>query len=143
MARRRIANVKQQLPAVESIDSFLALPPDRHRAARHRVLQCHGRQPGARATRSSARVVNPNQGARRTSAIRANQNPVINAIRNKVINSSLATQPNSAVVVTTAIRELLNTIANNPASQRNPTGAGNAMKAACGAALGSAATTLQ
>ena len=41
------------------------------------------------------------------------------------------------------MKKLLNTIANNPTSQANAKGAGNAMKAACGAALGSAATTVQ
>ncbi len=70
------------------------------------------------------------------------QDQIVNAIKTKAINTSLATQPDPTVV-DAAIRKLLNAIANNPASQMNPNGSGNAMKAACGAALGSAATTVQ
>jgi Concanavalin A-like lectin/glucanases superfamily len=134
------ANVKQQLPAVESIDSFLA--SNQTGIAQLAIAYC-----SAMVDSDPARVaffgqnISPNGG----SGVFANgaaQDPVVFAIRDKVINSSLLSQP-SGPVVESAIRKLLNTIANNPDSQANPKGAGNAMKAACGAALGSAATTLQ
>jgi mono/diheme cytochrome c family protein len=134
------ANVKQQLPTVESVDAFLA--SHQTGIAQLAIAYCSAMVDN-QATRDAffGPGLNPNQGSGYF-ATAANQDPVVNAITNKVINSSLASQP-SATVVSTAIRKLLNTIGNNPTSQQNANGAGNAMKAACGAALGSAATTVQ
>jgi hypothetical protein len=140
MVAGTFANVKQQLPAVESIDAFLA--SHQTGIAQLAIAYCSAMvDDTSLRTQFFGQNISPTGG----SGVFANataQDPVVNAIRDKVINSSLASQPD-ATVVETAIRKLLNTIANNPDSQANPNGAGNAMKAACGAALGSAATTLQ
>jgi hypothetical protein len=134
------ANVKQQLPAVESIDAFLA--SHQTGIAQLAIAYCSAMVNDA--TKRDAFLgpgLNPtNQGSGYFSDP-ARQDQVINAIKVK-INTSLASQPTDAVVET-AIRKLLNTIAANTESQANKQGAANAMKAACGAALGSAATTLQ
>jgi hypothetical protein len=134
------ANVKQQLPAVESIDAFLA--SHQTGIAQLAIAYCSAMVNDA--TKRDAFFgpgLNPtNQGSGYFSDP-ARQDQVINAIKVK-INTSLASQPTDAVVET-AIRKLLNTIAANTESQANKQGAANAMKAACGAALGSAATTLQ
>jgi hypothetical protein len=140
MVAGTFANVKQQLPAVESIDALLA--SHQTGIAQLAIAYCSAMvDDTSLRTQFFGQNISPTGG----SGVFANataQDPVVNAIRDKVINSSLASQPD-ATVVETAIRKLLNTIANNPDSQANPNGAGNAMKAACGAALGSAATTLQ
>jgi hypothetical protein len=134
------ANVKQQLPAVESVDAFLA--SHQTGIAQLAIAYCSAMVDNdALRTQFFGQNISPNGGSG-VFANAAAQDPVVNAITNTVINSSLGSQP-SATVVSTAIRKLLNTIANNPSSQANPKGAGNAMKAACGAALGSAATTVQ
>jgi hypothetical protein len=139
-AAATFANVKQQMPAVESIDAFLA--SHQTGIAQLAIAYCSAMVDN-QTTRDAfyGPGLDPNQGSAYFNDV-SKQTQVVNAITNKAINSSLATQP-TAGVVDTAIRKLLNTIANNPASQSNPKGSGNAMKAACGAALGSAATTLQ
>lgn len=133
-------NVKQQLPAVESIDAFLA--SHQTGIAQLAIAYCSVMvDSDSLRTAFFGQNISPNGG----SGVFANataQDPVVYAIRDKVINSNLLSQP-SGPVVEAAIRKLLNTIAANPTSQANPKGAGNAMKAACGAALGSAAMTLQ
>jgi len=135
------ANVKQQLPAVESVDAFLA--SHQTGIAQLAIAYCSVMvdTDALRTQFFGAGVASPNQGSG-VFANAAAQDPVVNAITTKVINSNLTSQP-SAAVVSTAIRKLLTTIGNNTTSQGNPKGAGNAMKAACGAALGSAATTVQ
>ncbi|MEJ0034543.1 MAG: LamG domain-containing protein [Gammaproteobacteria bacterium] len=133
------ANVKQQLPTVESIDAFLASAQTG--IAQLAIAYCSSMVDN-QATRDAffGPGLNPNQGSGYF-ASDVNKAPVMAAIRT-TINTNLASQPNAAVV-DAAIKKLLDTIANNPTSQANPKGAGNAMKAACGAALGSAATTVQ
>jgi hypothetical protein len=132
--------VKQQLPTVESVDAFAA-------SAQTGIAQLAIAYCSVMVDSDSLRnaffgtSISPNGGSGYF-ASSSNQDPVVNAIKTKVINTNLATQPD-ATVVDTAIRKVLTTIANNPTSQANPKGAGNAMKAACGAALGSAATTVQ
>jgi hypothetical protein len=134
------ANVKQQLPAVESIDAFLA--SHQTGIAQLAIAYCSAMVNDA--TKRDAFFgpgLNPtNQGSGYFSDP-ARQDQVIYDIKVK-INTSLASEPTDAVVES-AIRKLLNTIAANTESQANKQGAANAMKAACGAALGSAATTLQ
>jgi hypothetical protein len=134
------ANVKQQMPAVESIDAFLA--SHQTGIAQLAIAYCSAMvdNPTTRDAFFGAGL-DPNQGSAYFNDV-SRQNQVVNAITNKAINSSLASQPDAGVV-DTAIRKLLNTIASNPTSQASAVGSGNAMKAACGAALGSAATTLQ
>lgn len=135
------ANVKQQMPSVESIDAFLA--SHQTGIAQLAIAYCSAMVDN-QTTRDAffGPGLNPAQGSGYFNDV-SRQNQVVNAITTKAINSNLASQP-TAGVVDTAIRKLLNTIANNPESQANTqAGAGNAMKAACGAALGSAATTLQ
>jgi hypothetical protein len=134
------ANVKQQLPAVESIDAFLA--SHQTGIAQLAIAYCSAMVDNDSLRNAFFGVnISPNGGSGYF-ASDANKQPVMDAIRTKVINSGLLSQP-SGTVVDAAIKKLLNTIANNADSQANPKGAGNAMKAACGAALGSAATTLQ
>jgi len=134
------ANVRQQLPAVESIDAFLA--SHQTGIAQLAIAYCSAMvDDDSLRTAFFGQNISPNGG----SGVFVNasaQDPVVNAITTKVINSNLMSQP-SSTVVSTAIRKLLTTIGNNTTSQANPKGAGNAMKAACGAALGSAATTVQ
>jgi hypothetical protein len=134
------ANVKQQLPTVESVDAFLASAQTG--IAQLAIAYCSAMVDN-QATRDAfyGPGLNPNTGSGYV-ASSAIQDQIVNAIKTKAVNTSLASQPD-ATVVDTAIRKLLTTIANNPASQSNPNGSGNAMKAACGAALGSAATTVQ
>jgi len=135
------AAVQQQLPSVPSIDSFLG--SHQTGIAQLAIAYCSVMvdTDALRTQFFGAGVASPNQGSG-VFANAAAQDPVVNAITTKVINSNLTSQP-SAAVVSTAIRKLLTTIGNNTTSQGNPKGAGNAMKAACGAALGSAATTVQ
>ena len=135
------ANVKQQLPTVESVDAFSA--SSQTGIAQLAIAYCSA-MVDSQATRD-AFFGTPSLNANTFSTYVAGssvQDQIVNAIKTKAINTSLATQPDPTVV-DAAIRKLLNAIANNPASQTNPNGSGNAMKAACGAALGSAATTVQ
>ena len=134
------ANVKQQLPTVESVDSFLASAQTG--IAQLAIAYCSV-MVDTQSTRDAffGPGLNPNTGSAYVAST-AIQDQIVNAIKTKAINTSLTTQPDPTVV-DTAIRKLLNTIANNATSQANPKGSGNAMKAACGAALGSAATTMQ
>jgi len=140
------ANVKQQMPAVESVDAFLA--SHQTGIAQLAIAYCSAMVDN-QTTRDAffGPGLNPAQGSAYFNDV-SRQNQVVNAITTKAINSKVggngvASQPDAGVV-DTAIRKLLNTIANNPTSQANTaSGSGNAMKAACGAALGSAATTLQ
>jgi hypothetical protein len=134
------ANVKQQLPTVESIDTFLA--SHQTGIAQLAISYCSAmvNSDALRNAFFAPAVINPHQGSAYFNND-ANRDPVITAILDKVIGS-VASQPDTQVV-DTAIRKLLGTIAANPESMANGEGAGNAMKAACAAALGSAATTLQ
>jgi hypothetical protein len=142
-AAATFANVKQQLPSVESIDAFLA--SHQTGIAQLAIAYCSSMVDSASARAAffgpGINIDVTNTGASYFLSD-TNKQPVMDAIRTKVINSSLASQPNGTVV-DNAVKKLLNTIANNATSATNPKGAGNAMKAACGAALGSAATTLQ
>jgi concanavalin A-like lectin/glucanase superfamily protein len=133
-------SVKQQLPAVESIDAFLA--SHQTGIAQLAIAYCSAmvNDPAKRDAFFGPGLNPSGQGSGYFSDT-TRQNQVINAIKAK-INTGLASQPTDAVVET-AIRKMLNTIAGNTQSQSNTQGAANAMKAACGAALGSAATTLQ
>ena len=134
------ANVKQQLPTVESIDTFLA--SHQTGIAQLAISYCSAMvdSDSLRNAFFAPAILNPNQGSAYF-ANDANRDPVVTAVIDKIIGN-VTTQPDSAAV-DTAIRKLLGTIAANPESMANPKGAGNAMKAACAAALGSAATTLQ
>jgi hypothetical protein len=136
------ASVKQQLPAVESVDAFLAA----HQTgiAQLAIAYCSAMvdDDSLRNAFFAPATIIPNQSASYFSDD-AKRTPVVDAVK-KVINTTLLSQPD-ATVVDTAIRKLLGTIASNTASDPKDAteGAGNAMKAACAAALGSAATTLQ
>ena len=136
------ANVKQQLPTVESVDAFSASAQTG--IAQLAIAYCSAMVDDDSLRNSFFGVsINPKQSAAYFSAD-ANRTAVVNAIASKAINTNLTTQP-SATFVDTVIRKLLGTIATNTGSDPNDStqGAGNAMKAACGAALGSAATTMQ
>jgi len=127
------ANVKQQLPSVESIDSFLA--SHQTGIAQLAIAYC-----SAMVDNSTLRTNFFGNGLNPTSPASiftnpGNQDIVKQAINTKIIGNF--TTQTSSTLVDTAIGDLLTKIAQGSGS------AGNAMKAACAAALGSAATTMQ
>jgi hypothetical protein len=126
------ANVKQQLPSVESIDAFLA--SHQTGIAQLAIAYCSAMVDNQTLRTSFFGSIDPTQPASIfTNPV--NQAPVIQAINTKIIGNF--TTQTTSTLVDTAIGELLTKIGGGSGT------AGNAMKAACAAALGSAATTMQ
>ncbi len=135
------ANVKQQLPAVESVDAFLA--SHQTGIAQLAVAYCNAMvNDTTLRTNFYGGSLNPNQGALILGGAGANANRdiITNAIYAKVIGTA-GTQ-NTSTQVKNALDALLQKIASGSAGSASD-GVGTAMKAACAAALGSAATTMQ
>ncbi len=135
------ANVKQQLPGVESIDSFLA--SHQTGIAQLAIAYCSAMvDSDALRNQFFGPSVNPNQNVSFFGgANQANRDVVISAIGTNIVGD-LGTQPDQTVVYD-AINKLLQTIASDADTAARSNGAGIAMKAACAAALGSAAATVQ
>jgi hypothetical protein len=131
------ANVKQQLPSVESVDAFLA--SHQTGIAQLAIAYCSAMVDNATLRNAFfGTPIDPSQGASYFNDPAARQ-VVIDAINTKVMGN-FSTQTSPALVSET-IGALLSSIAQSSGSSSG--GAGNAMKAACAAALGSAATTMQ
>jgi hypothetical protein len=135
------ANVKQQLPGVESVDSFLA--SHQTGIAQLAIAYCSAMvDSDALRNQFFGPSVNPNQNVSFFGgANQANRDVVISAIGTNIVGD-LGTQPDQTVVYD-AINKLLQTIASDADTAARSNGAGIAMKAACAAALGSAAATVQ
>jgi len=134
------ANVRQQLPAVESIDAFLA--SHQTGIAQLAIAYCSAMVDNAdRRNDFFGGGLDPQQpGSYFDNQTRRDQ--VINAISTNIIGD-LTTQPDLADV-DAELNALFDKIVNAPSETRtHPRGAGIAMKAACAAALGSAATLVQ
>jgi mono/diheme cytochrome c family protein len=137
------ANVKQQLPSVESINAFLA--SHQTGIAQLAIAYCAAMvdDPALRLSFFGAGAnFSPDQSASffNDSTKRA---AVASAIAAKLAGTpQLLAQPTNAVVAD-AIDKMLEKFAINSATHPNAKGAGNAMKGACAAALGSAAVTVQ
>jgi hypothetical protein len=133
------ATVKQQLPSVESIDAFLA--SHQTGIAQLAIAYCSAMVDNPTLRTAFYGGLSPNQpGSIFGGAPNANSAQVLTAIKTKVIGN-VTSQPDG--VVDDAINALLNTLGTQNPTMSNPNGAGLAMKAACAAALGSAATTVQ
>ena len=134
------ANVKQQLPSVESIDAFLA--SHQTGIAQLAIAYCSAMvDDNTLRTQFYGSSLNPTSAASifgtDKTVPNANRDAVIAAITAKVVGN-LVTQPDASNVSGT-LNALLATIGADPSGPS----AGIAMKAACGAALGSAITTVQ
>jgi hypothetical protein len=127
------ATVKQQLPSVESIDAFLA--SHQTGIAQLAIAYCSAMVDTPALKNAFYGSLDPSQGAS-IFATQANRDAVIDAIKTKVIGSAATIQPDPAIV-DASLNALLTSLSSGSGS------AGNAMKAACAAALGSAATTMQ
>jgi hypothetical protein len=137
-------NVKQQLPSVESIDAFL--PSHQTGIAQLAIAYCSAMVDSATLRNQFFGItptpLNPAQaGSFFGGGNQANRDRVINAIGTNIVGD-LLTQP-SQTEVYDVINELLKSIALGPTGSDSQKGAGIAMKAACAAALGSAAATVQ
>jgi hypothetical protein len=128
------ATVKQQLPSVESIDAFL--PSHQTGIAQLAIAYCNAMvNNDTLRTTFYGGALDPSAPAS-IFTTEANRDIVIDAIKAKVIGSAVDLQPESDLV-DVALHELLTKIGNGTGP------AGTAMKAACAAALGSAATSVQ
>lgn len=126
-------NVKQQLPSVESIDSFLA--SHQSGIAQLAIAYCSAMVDTAQLrTNFYGAALDPSSGASIFNTP-ANRDIVKNAVKTKIIGT-LSTQPDAGIV-DAAVDTLLVKIAGGTGT------ADKAMKAACAAALGSAAATVQ
>jgi hypothetical protein len=120
-------NVKQQLPTVESIDAFLAA--QQTGIAQLAIAYCNAMVNDATLRTQFYGSVDMNA----TSNDASLRTALITAVQTKIIGST-TTQPDS-----TFVSNSLTTMFNG----LNGASAATAMKAACAAALGSAATTVQ
>ena len=121
------ANVKQQLPTVESIDAFLA--SQQTGIAQLAIAYCNAMVNDGTLRTQFYGSVDPNASSGDGSVRTA----IIGAVQTKIIGST-AIQPDSTLV-SNSLTTMLNGL--------NGASASVAMKAACAAALGSAATTVQ
>jgi hypothetical protein len=135
-------NVKQQMPAVESIDAFLA--SHQTGIAQLSIAYCSAMVDSdslRQAFMGAGNDINPNQpGSIFGGSNQPNRDKVINALANNVVGD-LQSGPTQTEVYD-EINDLLTKIAAG-ATGTNPKGAGVAMKGACAAVLGSATTTMQ
>jgi hypothetical protein len=121
------ATVKQQLPSVETIDTFLA--SHQTGIAQLAIAYCSAMVENATARTNFYGGVDVNASSNDGSVRTA----IINAVQTKIIGSTNA-QPDSTFVAN-SLTTMFNGLNGAPA--------GTAMKAACAAGLGSAATTVQ
>jgi hypothetical protein len=136
------ANVKQQLPSVESIDAFLA--SHQTGIAQLAIAYCSAMIDSASLRQKffGSGDIDPNQlgsvfgGA----GNQANRDKVINALSTQFVGD-LGTQPSQTEIYNEIDSLLTNIAAGATGSKSN--GAGIAMKGACAAVLGSAAVTVQ
>jgi hypothetical protein len=124
------ANVKQQLPSVEAIDSFLA--SQQTGVAQLAIAYCNAMVNDSTLRAQFYGSLDPNASGAifNDPTTRAT---LITAIKTKIIGST-SIQPDSALIDSSLTAML---------SKLTGGSAGTAMKAACAAALGSAATTVQ
>jgi hypothetical protein len=132
------ANVKQQLPGVESIDAFLA--SHQTGIAQLAIAYCSAMVDNAtlRTNFFGSGLDVSQQGSYFNT--QSNRDIVVNALFTKLVGT-LDSQPTQAEI-TTEINDLLTKVAAGPTGSAN-NGSGTATKAACAAVLGSAATTVQ
>jgi hypothetical protein len=135
-------NVKQQMPAVESIDAFLA--SHQTGIAQLSIAYCSAMVDSAslrQAFMGAGNDIDPNQpGSIFGGGNQGNRDKVINALANNVVGD-LTSGPTQTEIYD-EVNDLLTKIAAG-ATGTNPKGAGVAMKGACAAVLGSATTTMQ
>ena len=127
------ATVKQQLPTVESMDTFLA--SHQTGIAQLAISYCNALVDN---TTLRQNFFGPELDPTASGSIfntQANRDFVINALRTKAIGTNLSSQPTDAEVAA-ELNHLLTTIGAS-------SDAGTAMKAACAAVLGSAAVVVQ
>jgi hypothetical protein len=124
------ANVKQQLPSVESVDSFLA--SQQTGVAQLAIAYCNAMVSDATLRAQFYGGLDPNASASIFNDP-TTRGQLIDAIKTKIIGST-SIQPDSALI-DSSLTTMLSKLAGGSA--------GTAMKAACAAALGSAATTVQ
>ncbi|MEJ1962492.1 MAG: LamG domain-containing protein [Gammaproteobacteria bacterium] len=137
------ANVKQQLPSVPSIDAFLA--SHQTGIAQLAIAYCSAMVDSdslRQAFLAPGADISPNQAGSVFGGAgnQANRDRVINSLGTKLVGD-LTSQPTQTEIYD-EINTLLQTIASGT-SGTNPKGSGVAMKGACAAVLGSAATTVQ
>jgi mono/diheme cytochrome c family protein len=133
------SNVRQQLPAVESIDAFLA--SHQTGIAQLAIAYCSALVDNATLRAQFFPGLDPSQtGAVFGGSNQANRDVVINALGTKIVGN-LASQPTQTEIYV-EVNDLLQKIASGPTGTKSG-GAGIAMKGACAAVLGSAATTVQ
>ncbi|HEU4627217.1 MAG TPA: LamG domain-containing protein [Steroidobacteraceae bacterium] len=121
------ANVKQQLPTVESIDAFLA--SQQTGIAQLAIAYCNAMVNDNTLRTQFYGSVDPNA----SSADASVRTAIINSVQAKIIGST-STQPDSTFVAS-SLTTMFDGLSGASAA--------TAMKAACAAALGSAATTVQ
>ena len=134
------ANVKQQLPAVPSIDAFLA--SHQTGIAQLAIAYCSAMVDSDPLRTAFFGSLNPNQPGSVFAGAgnQANRNTVVDALNTKAVGD-LTSQPTASEIFN-EVDDLLQKIAAGT-SGTNPKGAGVAMKGACAAVLGSAALTVQ
>jgi hypothetical protein len=131
------ANVKQQLPGVESIDAFLA--SHQTGIAQLAIAYCSAMVDNTtlRTSFFGNDLDVSQQGSYFT--VQANRDKVVDALYTKLVGA-LDSQPTQAEIAT-EVNNLLSAVAAGPTGSAT-NGSGTATKAACAAVLGSAATTV-
>jgi hypothetical protein len=131
------ATVKQQLPAVESIDTFVSA--QQTGAAQLAIQYCSALVDDTTGKRTA--FFGPLDPSQNGTYITTNQNTLIDALINKAVGTNISNQA-PAADVRNELQNLIGTLGGGSNAGTNGR-AGVVMKAACGAVLGSGAILLQ